>query len=133
MSDNASAGSNISADVEIIGTLKTSKSIRIDGSIDGDLQAGGDVIIGKTAQLKGNVTVTSVSIGGNIDGNVKATDRVELKSTANIKGDIQAQRLTMEDGVAFSGHVQVTPKGVASAPKPPPAKAPEPPKAPAKA
>lgn len=136
MSENSAAGSIISADVEIIGTIKTSKSIRIDGTIDGDLQAGGDVFIGKTAQLKGNIQVTSVSIGGNIDGNVKASDRVELKSTARIKGDIHAQRLSMEDGVAFSGHVQVTPKGTpssrggSSASVPPPPKA-EPPKAPA--
>jgi len=83
--------------------------------------------------MKGNVSVKSVSIGGNIDGNVNATDRVELKSTSRINGDIKAQRLAMEDGVEFTGHVQVSPKGTSSsaAPKSTTTKAPEAPKPPA--
>jgi len=132
MSDANGTGSTISADVKITGTVETSGSIRIDGTVEGDLKAQGDVVIGKTAQMKGNVSVKSVSIGGNIDGNVNATDRVELKSTSRIKGDIQAQRLAMEDGVEFTGHVQVSPKGATSAPLPKTAsKPPETPKPPA--
>lgn len=109
MTDSIHASSSLSADIEIIGTIKAGGNIRIDGKVDGDIESTGDVVIGKTADINGNINVRSVSIAGHVQGNVNATDRIEMKSSARMHGDIRASRLSVEDGVTFIGRSEVMP------------------------
>jgi len=122
MSNGTANQSLIAADVEIIGTIKSSSSVRIEGKLDGELICTADAIIGKSAVIKGNLQVNSVVIEGLIQGNVVAKDKIEMKSTAKVHGDINAKRLSVEDGVTFIGRSEVNPggSGAASAPAPRP-------------
>ena len=106
---NETHESVIGSDVEIIGTIKSSGTVRLDGKLDGELICGGNAILGKSAQVKGNVTATSVSIEGKINGNLLAKDKIEMKATATVNGDIKARRLSVEDGVTFVGRSEVNP------------------------
>jgi len=111
MDNNTPPQSVISSEVEITGTIKSSGSIRVDGKLDGELHCTGDAIIGKSAQIKGNIVVTSATIEGAVQGNVTAKDRIEMKSSARVTGDIRAKRLSVEDGVTFIGRSEVNPSG----------------------
>jgi cytoskeletal protein CcmA (bactofilin family) len=111
MDNNESPQSVISNDVEIIGTIKGTGSVRIDGKLEGELHCSGDAIIGKSAQIKGNIVVTSATIEGAVNGNITAKDRIEMKSTARVTGDIRAKRLSVEDGVTFIGRSEVNSSG----------------------
>lgn len=115
---NETHESLIGSDVEITGTIKSSGTVRLDGKLDGELQCGGNAILGKNAQVKGNVTATSVTIEGKINGNILAKDKIEMKATATVNGDIKARRLSVEDGVTFVGRSEVNPN---AAPSPVPA------------
>lgn len=112
----------IGADVEIIGTIKSNGSVRLDGKLEGELLCGGNAILGREAQVKGNITATSVSIEGRINGNILAKDKIEMKATATVNGDIKARRLSVEDGVTFVGRSEVNPNAPAqpAAPTPQP-------------
>lgn len=101
----------ISSEVEILGTIKTSGSIQIEGRVEGEILSQGDVSIGKSGSIKGNLRVNSVIVAGTIQGNIEAKDRIELKSTARLLGDIKAKRLSVEDGVTFVGKSEVNPTG----------------------
>ena len=114
MAENAQNHSFITADVEVVGTIKSSSAIRVDGTLEGELHCESDVAIGKTAQIKGNLSVNSISIAGSIEGNITAKDKIELKSTAKLHGDIKAKRLSVEDGVTFIGRSEVNPSGGAA-------------------
>ena len=111
MDNNETPQSVISTEVEITGTIKSSGSVRIDGKLEGELHCSGDAVIGKSAQIKGNLVVNSVSIEGSVQGNVTAQDRIEMKSTARLNGDIRAKRLSVEDGVSFIGRSEVNSSG----------------------
>ena len=111
MDNNTPPQSVISSEVEITGTIKSSGSIRVDGKLDGELHCTGDAIVGKSAQIKGNLVVTSATIEGAVQGNVTAKDRIEMKSSARVTGDIRAKRLSVEDGVTFIGRSEVNPSG----------------------
>lgn len=111
MNDQANPQSLISSEVEVTGTIKTSGSIRIDGKLDGELHAAGDVVIGKSAAIKGNLIVNSIAVEGSIQGNIIAKDKIALKATARLLGDIKAKRLSVEDGVTFIGKSEVNPSG----------------------
>lgn len=112
MSDqDQSNRSVISSEVEIIGTVKTSGSIQIEGRVEGEILSEGDVLLGKSGSVKGDLHVNSVTVAGTIQGNIHAQDRIELKSTARLLGDIKSKRLAVEDGVTFVGKSEVNPTG----------------------
>ncbi len=119
MEGNGGAKTMIDSQVEIIGTIKTAGSIQLDGKLQGDLQCGGDVTIGKSANIKGNLSVNSCSVAGQVTGNITAKDRIEMKSSARVMGDIRAKRLHVEDGVTFVGKSEVNPGGPTGAPPAP--------------
>lgn len=105
---------SISNDVEIVGTIKSKGSVRIDGKLDGELQVTGDAVIGKTAVIKGNIHGNSVVVEGSITGNITAQDKIDMKSSARVNGDIRSKRLAVEDGVTFVGKSEVNPTGSTS-------------------
>ena len=111
---NAAGSTVLSEDVEITGSIKAANGLQLDGKLNGDLNCGISVSIGKTANIKGNLTVGSVTVDGQVHGNIIAKDRIELKAAARINGDIKAKRLTVEDGVSFVGKVEVNPSGAAA-------------------
>lgn len=106
---NTATQSVIAPEMEVIGTLKTSGPLRIEGRVEGEINCGGDVVIGKGATIKGNLSVNSISVAGTVNGNIVAKDRIEMKSTARVNGDIKARRLAVEDGVTFIGKSEVNP------------------------
>lgn len=105
----------IAKDMEITGTIKSAGSVHVDGKLDGEVLAQGDVVIGQSAVIKGNITSNAVTIQGTVDGNIVARDKIEMKSTAKVNGDIKSKRLAVEDGVTFVGKSEVNPSGSAAA------------------
>src|ERR1043166_5492897 len=108
---NNQSQSVISNEVEITGTIRSSGSLQLDGKLEGELHCGGDAVIGKSANIKGNLVVNSATVEGTIHGNITAKDRIEMKSSARVTGDIRAKRLSVEDGVTFIGRSEVNPSG----------------------
>jgi len=108
----------ITEDVEVVGTIKATNGLRMDGRLNGDLNCSSDVDIGKSASIKGNISVNCATVQGQVNGNMVAKDRIELKAAARINGDVKAKRLSVEDGVSFVGKVEVNPSGVAAGNRP---------------
>ena len=103
---------NLTADVEIKGTIKFDKIMNIDGKFEGDLIADqGELIVGKTGTVKANVKVKNATIAGRLDGNLEVEEKVELKQNAQLLGDLQAKTLVIEEGVVFVGQCNVNPNG----------------------
>ncbi|MEI7437286.1 MAG: polymer-forming cytoskeletal protein [bacterium] len=101
----------IADDVEITGNLKCTGGVRLAGRLAGDLVCGGDVLVEKTSQVKGNLTVNTVTVYGRLAGNIVAKDRIELRSGARVTGDIKGKRLIVEDGVSFVGKSEINASG----------------------
>ncbi|QWD95990.1 polymer-forming cytoskeletal protein [Polynucleobacter sp. MG-6-Vaara-E2] len=102
-------GSIIGSDLEIFGRLLATKSLRIDGTVVGDIETkpGADVCIalGKTALVQGNISGVRVLVAGRVEGNVLATERVELHSGADVHGDIVYAQIGIEHGARLSGQL----------------------------
>ncbi len=102
----------ITQDVEINGTIKFDKALKIDGKFEGEMITDqGEVFVGKTGGIKANVKVKNATIEGRVDGNIVATERVELKQKAQLLGDLKARTLVIEEGVVFVGQCDVNPDG----------------------
>ena len=93
----------LSSDVEIKGKLRFSSELIIDGRIEGEVNSGGDLIVGENARIVGNIKTRSVVVFGDVEGNITVTDRCELKQNATLHGDVTAGKLAIEEGATFMG------------------------------
>ena len=106
----------LSNDVEIVGNLKFSHDLIIDGKIEGEVNSDGNLTVGENAKVKGEIKTKSVTVFGKVEGNITVTDRCELKSNAELVGDIRAGTLSIEEGAAFMGASTVGAAAKASTP-----------------
>lgn len=93
----------ISRDLKVIGDLKGSGDIQVDGSVEGNI-AGRSLTIGEGATFQGAIVAKTVHIYGSVNGEVKA-DTVVLAKSAKVTGDIVHESLTMEAGAFLQGQV----------------------------
>jgi cytoskeletal protein CcmA (bactofilin family) len=92
----------IGANSNFKGEIDTKGTLRIDGTMDGNVNADW-VILGEKAFLKGNITARGIIIGGRVEGNLKAKEIVEIKSKSQVSGDISTSKLTIIEGGVFDG------------------------------
>jgi len=96
-------------DTEFEGTLRFKEGLKIEGKFNGDISSEGHLIIGKTGEVRAEISVGSIIVEGKITGNIVANDLVELRSSAELRGDITASKLKIQEGVIFVGKSDVQP------------------------
>ena len=88
------------------GVLNVSGTLRVDGTVEGQLFAD-YVILGESAEVKGEIKAKKIIIGGKVDGNVRAQELVEIKSKGKVFGDIFTPKLAIIEGAEFNGRVEM--------------------------
>ena len=99
----------IGPNTSLKGDINTGGFTRIDGSIMGNVNTAGRIIIGERARLKSDINGTVITIGGVVFGNVIASESLTVLSTALVLGDIITRRIKAEDGCLIHGRVLVCP------------------------
>lgn len=92
----------------IEGKLSFEGSVRIDGQVEGEIQAQEAVIIGDSAVLNAQVTAGTVILTGKLTGDVVARKRVELRAPGRLTGNITTPCLVIHEGVIFEGRCSMT-------------------------
>jgi cytoskeletal protein CcmA (bactofilin family) len=99
------------------GDSETDGSLRIEGTIRGNVRAGKSVVIGKGGLIEGSIYAQKAVIAGRVLGSVYAESHLELHSTSQISGEIQARRMSVEDGAAVQGQMAVGEGSVKNPPR----------------
>lgn len=94
----------LSADLTITGSIRTSGELRVEGRVEGDVQAHA-VTIGAGATVEGEVIADDVLVDGKVIGRLRAV-KVRLRPTADVAGDIVHQIIAIESGARFEGAVK---------------------------
>lgn len=89
------------------GNMKIRGNVKIDGWVNGPVTASGDVVIGKSATIKGDISATNVIIAGNVEGNISASGQLSIKSTAKVMGEHTAFSLIVDEGSVFTGNCNI--------------------------
>src|SRR5690242_7432986 len=87
----------------IHGDLKADGAVRVDGLVEGTIEAAGNVIIGQTGRVTASIQGQNVLIAGVVRGNVTAAQRLEIVATGKVWGDITVRALLIEEGGLFRG------------------------------
>ena len=107
--ENFSINTIIGPNTSLKGDIETAGFTRIDGSIVGNVNASGRVVIGERARMKSNVSGTAITIGGVVYGNIIAGESLIILSTALVLGDIITRRIQADEGCFIHGKVMVCP------------------------
>ena len=96
---------------KITGKISFENPARIDGEVDGEINAKDSLLIGESAVVAAQVRAASVSIAGKVSGDIIAT-RIEIRPSAQVSGNITAPVLLVQEGAQFEGHCSMQPEGV---------------------
>ena len=97
----------ITSGSKIIGTIIADGDIRIDGTVEGEMQCTGKVVIGEKGLIKGTVSCQNAEIMGTLDGKIVNSQTPALRATGKIKGEVQTQTLIVEPNAQFNCSCQM--------------------------
>ncbi len=98
----------ISNGTDITGDIKSSGDIRIDGSLTGNLNTKGKVVIGPTGKVTGEVICKNSEVSGIVEGRISVSQLLNLKASSKILGDIATSKLSIEPGAKFTGNCKMS-------------------------
>ena len=98
----------IAAGMHVVGDLDGPGLIKIDGHVEGSISGARQVIIGRDANVRGNVHATEVILAGTIDGAIVATERLELQGSAVINGDVHTRIIVVHEGARINSAVRMS-------------------------
>ena len=87
-------------------TCSDDESMRIDGTVIGNIEIDGVLNLSETGRIDGNVSCGSTRIAGRVKGGINCRNALHLASTADITGDIYTTTLIIDDGAIFTGRCQ---------------------------
>ena len=94
----------------IVGELRFTEGLRIDGEVQGDVIAAEEghsiLVISEKARVIGRVKAAHVIINGRVEGPVESGELLELQPKASIVGDVRYQSLEMHQGATINGELQ---------------------------
>jgi cytoskeletal protein CcmA (bactofilin family) len=106
----------IGRDDKFEGTLRTQRSVRILGHLQGHIEAAKSVYVEEGATVDADLTADEAIIAGQYSGKLVCRQRLEIRSTGVTKGEIETVRLMLHEGGFIDGglHMQRPDSGPAS-------------------
>jgi cytoskeletal protein CcmA (bactofilin family) len=89
---------------KISGKLFFEGPVKIDGQVDGQIDANDSVFIGDSAVVTAQIKAASVAVAGKVSGDIIATKRVEIRPSAKVLGNLTTTVLVVHEGAVFEGH-----------------------------
>lgn len=94
---------SIGAGSRVRGELSGPGGFRVDGTVEGAIDADGPVVIGEGGSIEGNIRGRDVIVLGRVRGDVHASGHLEIGPKGKVLGDVTVQSFRMHTGGVFRG------------------------------
>jgi cytoskeletal protein CcmA (bactofilin family) len=85
-------------------------SCRIEGLVEGKVECGEDLELGKTGRLNGDVVAGKrINLAGQVYGNVTASGGLRLAEGSQVTGNLRTRNLVIEEGAVLNGSCAMRP------------------------
>ena len=98
----------IGENIKIIGKIEGKGNIRIDGTVEGDIDYDGNIVIGEAGNINGNIKASNISLAGMVKGNIVSNTKLVLLSTGKLIGDLEVPSFIVHENARFDGNCKMT-------------------------
>ncbi len=99
--------STIAAGMTVHGNVESAGDVRIEGRLVGNLVCKARVVIGKKGRVEGSIDTINATVAGEISGTLLVRELLQLQDSARVQGETVTQRLAVQDGAIFTGHIEM--------------------------
>jgi cytoskeletal protein CcmA (bactofilin family) len=89
------------------GDIETAGVVKVEGTVNGHVTAGQQVLVAKGGQIDGDVETGEAVVGGSVHGAVRASGRVEIQAGAVVQGDVTTKRISVAEGAVLNGAIRM--------------------------
>jgi len=100
---SANLSNSIVEGTHIEGNIQAANDIRIDGTLKGNLECRGRVIIGPQGKVEGDVSCVNAIIEGLYTGKLSVRELLAIKETGVVNGDVVTEKLLVQAGALLNG------------------------------
>ena len=93
----------ITQGITIKGTVEGEGVVQVEGTVVGEFNMVGAIIVADSGLIKGPITADVVRVAGKVEGNVTAREHLRLENTGALIGDVTTASLVVEDGGCLNG------------------------------
>jgi cytoskeletal protein CcmA (bactofilin family) len=112
-------GSVIGRTSVVRGNIRGNGNLEIHGRVEGEVSVTGDLLLGESAGVRGNLSGASVTVSGQVQGDVRGTESVMIEAGAKVIGDLLAPRIGVAPGALVKGMVRTDGEPALGAPRRP--------------
>jgi cytoskeletal protein CcmA (bactofilin family) len=98
----------IAAGTTLKGDITSNGDIRIDGTLNGNINSTAKVVIGANGVVEGDISGQLADVMGKINGTVKVKELLQLKGGSLVNGNLYAGKLQIEPSASFNGQCHMT-------------------------
>lgn len=85
------------------GELRFEASFRVDGKLTGIVRSEGDLIVGESGEVEGELYVGQIFVSGTVRGTIRASRRIQISPNGKVFAELDTPSLIIEDGATFEG------------------------------
>lgn len=101
--DSNQASNRILNGTSIEGEVSTKGDLRVDGTIKGDINVTGKLVVGDKGYVEGEIKCAYANISGRLKGKLEVSELLTLQASARVEGDVITAKLAVETGAEFTG------------------------------
>lgn len=97
----------IGPSMHIKGEIRSDEELLVDGEVEGIVESGSLLTIGRNGKVRANIRAREVIIFGSVKGNIDAIERLAIRDQGSLVGDIKTATISIDDGAYFKGSIDI--------------------------
>ena len=77
------------------------------GSVEGNCELDGTLVVGEGGVWKGNITAENVVIAGEVQGDIVSKNKMDVVSTAKVHGSLTSPFIAIAEGAIHEGEIHM--------------------------
>ena len=94
--------------MQIKGEIRSNEELTIDGEVEGVVECGSLLTIGRNGKVRSNIKAREVHIFGSVKGNIEAQEKLSIRDQGSLVGDIKTAGISIDDGAYFKGSIDIS-------------------------
>jgi cytoskeletal protein CcmA (bactofilin family) len=95
------------AKLAIKGKVTGSGNLIVMGTLEGEIDLNGELVVAPPAVMNGEMRAVTLAVSGTVTGTLSARGKIHLEKSAVVNGRMNSPRISMVDGAAFNGDVEM--------------------------